>query len=205
MKVLDWGCRQAPDSCMLRSLHPQMDLSGCDFPEDDFPIFHEYAQLRFQRLKHEYELPYPDRSFDAVISSGVLEHVAFEHESLREIWRILREEGLLFVTFLPNATSVSENVARLLGSFGGHTRLYNLSETQRMFLRSGFAVERCGFHQVFPTFAYEFIGGKVFIGGKALRRAADLGAGLNRRLERVPLVNRVASNLFFILRRVEHF
>src|SRR3974377_263262 len=30
MRLLDWGCRQAPDSCMMRSLTRALALHGCD-------------------------------------------------------------------------------------------------------------------------------------------------------------------------------
>lgn len=198
MRVLDWGCRHAPDSCMMRSLHPELDLHGCDIMQDDFSVFHDYARLSFKQLTHVYELPYEDQSFDAVLSSGVLEHVAFEFESVREIWRVLKDDGLLFVTFLPNSTSLTENVSRLIGSFGGHNRLYDLARTKNMFLRSGFVVERCGFHQVLPSF------GKNMKSGKWLNAAANIGATLNRNLERVWGINAMAANIFFVLRRVLH-
>lgn len=196
MCILDWGCRHAPDSCMMRSLHRELDLHGCDIIQEDFSIFHDYAQLSFRHIDHEYALPYEDESFDAVLSSGVLEHVAFEHESLREIWRILKDGGLLFVTFLPNRTSLTENVSRLVGSYGGHNRLYALSQTRNMFLRVGFVIERYGFHQVLPTF------GKNMKAGRWLNAAANNGARLNRVLERIWLLNTMASNIYFVLRRV---
>lgn len=197
MRVLDWGCRHAPDSCMMRTLHPELDLYGCDFTDDGLSVFHDFARLSFSRLTHEYELPYDDQGFDVVLASGVLEHVAFEHESTREIWRVLKEDGLLFVTFLPNRTSLTENLSRLMGKYDFcHNRLYGLSQTRNMFLRSGFVIERFGFHQVFPTFAKNMKGGKLW------DSVANLGAKLNRVAEKVPVVNAVASNIFFILRRV---
>lgn len=197
MRVLDWGCRHAPDSCMMRTLHPTLYLYGCDFTDEGFSVFHNYAQLSFKQLQHEYRLPYEDQSFDAVLASGVLEHVAFEYESTREIWRVLKDGGLLFVTFLPNRMSLTENLSRLIGNYDFcHNRLYDLSQTKNMFLRSGFVVERFGRHQVFPTFAKNMKAGNVW------NSVANLGAKLNRVAEKVPIVNVVASNIFFILRRV---
>ena len=198
MRVLDWGCRHAPDSCMMRTLYPNIDLHGCDFADDDFSVFHDYARLNFKTIRHEFALPYDDQSFDAVLSSGVLEHVGFEHESIREVWRVLKDDGLLFVTFLPNRSSLTENMSRLMGSYGGHNRLYDLEKTKDVFLRSGFVVEQYGFHQVFPSF------GKNIKAGKTLDKIAWIGSKLNRVAEKIPVMNAMAANIFFVLRRVRH-
>ncbi|MCW5850744.1 MAG: class I SAM-dependent methyltransferase [Anaerolineae bacterium] len=46
-------------------------------------------------------LPYPDNSFDTVLSHEVLEHVADDRQSVAEIARVLRPGGRLIV-FVPN-------------------------------------------------------------------------------------------------------
>jgi hypothetical protein len=57
-------------------------------------------------------------------------------------------------------------------------------------------VEACGYHQAFPTFA------KGVDGSKLLDVAANIGAKMNRTVERIPYFNRISSNLYFVLRRV---
>jgi SAM-dependent methyltransferase len=196
MRLLDWGCRHAPDSCMLRTLYPQLEIHGCDVAGDDFQEFHNYANLAYRALDHEYILPYQDQSFDVVLSSGVLEHVAFEQKSIEQIWRVLKNDGIFIVTFLPNKSSITENMSRMIGNYNCHNRLYKLNETKNTFLRLGFVVEACGYHQVFPTFA------KGVDGSKLLDVAANIGAKMNRTVERIPYFNRISSNLYFVLRRV---
>ncbi|HZZ10640.1 MAG TPA: methyltransferase domain-containing protein, partial [Paraburkholderia sp.] len=143
-----------------------------------------------------YILPYEDSTFDAVLSSGVLEHVAFEQKSLDQIWRVLKDDGLFIITFLPNKFSVTENASRALKTYRGHNRLYGLNEARNTFLRSGFVVVSCGYHQVFPTFS------KGVNGSVILNPIVTAGAKMNRAFERIPGVNRVSANLFFVLRRV---
>lgn len=196
MKILDWGCRHAPDSCMLRTVYPTLDIHGCDLLSENFAEFHEYAGLSFRALEHEYVLPYEDNSFDVVVSSGVLEHVAFEQKSIDQIWRVLKQDGLFIITFLPNRFSITENASRVLKTYRGHNRLYDLGDAKNTFLRCGFVVVSCGYHQVFPTFS-KGVNGSAF-----LNSISAAGARMNRVFERIPGVNRVSANLYFVLRRV---
>ncbi|WBY01597.1 methyltransferase domain-containing protein [Ramlibacter tataouinensis] len=166
--------------------------------DDDFSLFHRYAKLDFALLAHEFQLPYEDERFDMVISGGVLEHVAFERESMMEVWRTLKGDGLFVITFLPNRGSISENLHRLLGHFGGHNRLYSLARAKESFLRRGFVLETAGYHQIFPTL------GKNVRSQRAAMLIAGLGARLNRPLERVPGVRGIASNLYFVLRKAKY-
>ena len=198
--VLDWGCRQAVDACLIRHLlGDEVTLEGCDMHAEGMETFWSYARLNYTPLEDPARLPYQDATFDMVIGSGVLEHVAREHESMNEIYRVLRPDGLFVVTFLPNRYSVTEALMRLLGSDGAHIRLYRLREIRDAFLRRGFRVERCGYHQVFPTFSRE-----VSRRGWTDHAGAAL-ACLNRPLERVWPVKLVATNLYLIARRVTYF
>jgi ubiquinone/menaquinone biosynthesis C-methylase UbiE len=84
-RILDFGCGEG---VMVEGLVAAgMDAHGCDFPD----------QLgtgeRLNAIGVPYRLPYPDDSFDAVISFEVFEHVQNYDEALREIRRVLRTEG----------------------------------------------------------------------------------------------------------------
>jgi len=51
---------------------------------------------RFIRINDE-TLPFPDRSFDVVISNHVIEHVVDAQKHLAEIARVLRDDGLVYL------------------------------------------------------------------------------------------------------------
>jgi 2-polyprenyl-3-methyl-5-hydroxy-6-metoxy-1,4-benzoquinol methylase len=138
--VLDWGCHHAPDSCLLRSLDPdRFRLHGCDFPEPEcYASFHEYAGLDYRQLTDIVATPYTSSTFDVVIGSGVLEHVAMDYESLKELHRILKPGGVLIITYLPNWLSAKEWVRRVVWKRAFHSRLYGLAEARRLLKRSGF-------------------------------------------------------------------
>jgi hypothetical protein len=51
--LLDWGCRHAPDACLIRAeLGTGIAIEGCDvFPEAHYGAFHEYSGLRYHALR----------------------------------------------------------------------------------------------------------------------------------------------------------
>jgi SAM-dependent methyltransferase len=138
--ILDWGCRHAPDSCLLKMEYgDRYQLHGCDLESPEaFRPFHQFANLKYVSLEDIVRIPYPDQSLDAVIATGVLEHVARDYDSLRELHRILKPEGRLIISYLPNRLSLSEWRVRNISKTGFHRRLYGLREAQRMLLHFGF-------------------------------------------------------------------
>ena len=94
------------------------------------------------------DLPFPDQSFDAVLSCGVLEHVdefsqpGNELKSLREIRRILRRDGHFPIYYLPQRHSWQEAVARRLRLGYSHPRRYTEQEIRELLARTGYRVER---------------------------------------------------------------
>lgn len=73
-------------------------------------------------------IPFSDKSFDAIFSSNVLEHIPHIDESLRELHRVLKDEGMA-IHFVPNFswrfwTSITHFpyvIKRVLGSFFSET------------------------------------------------------------------------------------
>lgn len=146
-RILDWGCRHAPDACMIRKKFGDgAQIDGCDvIGVDQYRIFFEYSGLRYELLRDAWALPYPNACFDAVVASGVLEHVPIDYESLKELYRVLKPGGRLILTYLPNRWSVEEWWLRFNRRPNSHRRLYSLSESRRMLLHSGFVPVLAGF------------------------------------------------------------
>lgn len=150
--LLEWGCQHGPDSCLLRATTGRrFDLHACDILSPDrYGRFREFADVRYKRLNDIVRLPYENDSFDGVIASGVLEHVAMDYESLKEVHRVMKRHAPLIITYLPNWLSIAEWRNRTFGR-GGHQRLYGLAETCRLLKRTGFVPRFAGHH----TFAWE--------------------------------------------------
>ena len=151
--ILDWGCKHAPDSCLMRfTLGDGPRLLGYDFGRgDSFGEFYDYARLEFKEAEHTFRLPYADDSLDAVLGSGVLEHVAITTESLKELYRVLKVGGAFIITFLPNRLSYTDWLLRTTGSNAFHRRLYSRRLISELLLHHGFEPQVHGFHQFIPA------------------------------------------------------
>jgi SAM-dependent methyltransferase len=124
-RFLDWGCRHAWTSCMVRMVNSKATIEGCDIAEEMPQSTKNFAGMGYTPLKHAWKLPYSDASFDRVISCGVLEHVPLLNASLQELHRVTDPGGYLLITFLPNRLSYTEFVSRHVIKRSGHQRLYS--------------------------------------------------------------------------------
>lgn len=200
--VLDWGCRHAVDACLVRMLRgPEVELHGCDVDTGDYKAFYEFAQLNYAQIKHPYLLPYSDNSFDAIIGSGVLEHVPNDSESLKELYRVIRPNGYFIMTMLPNRYSYTEWLNRKLRN-PHHLRMYSLAEAKYMFLHHGFLPVQFGHHQVIPTLSSPKKG--IFDLSFANMIVEKLFS-LNSFAERLWPVNLLSTNVFIVGKKVEAF
>lgn len=155
ISVLDWGCGKGHVSKFVRDLGPAV-LESCDIEADEndsafgqpTPILDQFS-IAVTPLIHPYELPYPNSSFDIVLSFGVLEHVPDDRASLGEIERVLTPGGLFFCFFLPTTLSWTQKVAHMRGN-NYHDRLYGEREVNGMLRDAGFELLDLWYRQVFP-------------------------------------------------------
>ena len=68
-------------------------------------------------------MPFPDHCFDLIISNHSLEHFGDLAGSLREIGRVVRPNGALYVA-VPDATTLSDRFYRWLARGGGHVNAF---------------------------------------------------------------------------------
>jgi SAM-dependent methyltransferase len=132
--ILDWGAYLGQVTYLLKDKHTvdaynpvRNDL--IDYWHGKFGVtrslFGEKSDL------HERKISCPANTYDAVICSGVLEHT-FEYgmddvRALRELHRVLRDDGYLFIWHLPCANSWEERQSRRPGEWR-HILAYELDE-----------------------------------------------------------------------------
>jgi SAM-dependent methyltransferase len=153
-RILDWGCHHAPDAAMVRmnAGGRSISLTGCDFMSPgSYPVFWGYSGLDFVKLEHTLKLPFDDDTFDCIIGGAALEHTAQDYESLKELYRILKTDGHLIITHLPNRFSYVEFAARNFRKTAFHRRLYSVSEFSTLLKRTGFYPLKIKRHRILPT------------------------------------------------------
>jgi len=115
--VLDWGSGSAAFSYALATEGHRVFATDFAVPpmrgfiEEQCP-----GRFEFTRCSDPVTLPYPECSFDVVLSNGTLEHVGessgSDLGSLREIHRVLRPGGTFVCCHLPSRYSYIEAAVR---------------------------------------------------------------------------------------------
>lgn len=118
--VLDWSCGNGHFSFFIGYKKAQVVGSSFYDAIPDYLKSEQYFSLKLVDEKENIRLPFADSSFDSIFSIGTLEHV---HEtggdqvlSLKEIRRILRNNGNFFCFHLPYKYSWVENIGHIIPS-----------------------------------------------------------------------------------------
>ncbi|MCR9065742.1 MAG: class I SAM-dependent methyltransferase [Cytophagales bacterium] len=163
IKVLDWGSGKGHISYLMSKKN--FNLSSCDIKDSEAedssfgqatPILDKLG-LNVDPLEHPYILPYDDESFDVVLSFGVLEHVPDDKNSIKEISRVLRSNGLFFCFHLPQPLSWTQKLAHLRGNYY-HDRFYSKATISELSKLAHFEVLDVWQRALFPknTINYPF-------------------------------------------------
>jgi SAM-dependent methyltransferase len=136
--VLEIGCS---GGILLRQLHNDgyTRVTGIDISADAI------ARCAYNGLTNVYEMDarqphFAAESFDVIIASDVLEHIADTAESLRAWHRLLRPFGVLIV-FVP-AFQFLWSIHDIVNN---HEKRYTLRELTSLLIDAGFHVERRGY------------------------------------------------------------
>jgi SAM-dependent methyltransferase len=198
-KCLDWGCCHAIDSCLIKTTNNQVECYGADmYGKEKYKLFHDFAGLQYEELRHPYRLPYEDKKFDTVISSGALEHVPNDFESLKELYRVLKTGGHLIITFLPNIFSYTEFINSLLKN-PHHRRKYSKKGIRDLLIHNGFETIHIQNHQILPTFSSGSSLGKRRLAAKIINSIWSA----NRVLEKIWPIKIFSSNLIIIAKKLD--
>jgi ubiquinone/menaquinone biosynthesis C-methylase UbiE len=102
-QILDFGTGTASLAIRLKQRHPMPEVVGVDVDPEVLAIAQqkvEKAGVYLELAQYNGEtLPYPDATFDRVVTCFVLHHLdpAQKRRSLRELRRVLKPSGSLHV------------------------------------------------------------------------------------------------------------
>jgi SAM-dependent methyltransferase len=90
--LLDVGCGNMPYRGLLK---PDVKYVGIDVPQNSTFLL---DQLEGVVTFDGVHIPFPNGSFDFVLCTEVIEHCEFPEDLVAEIYRVLRDDGLLIAT-----------------------------------------------------------------------------------------------------------
>jgi len=193
-RILDWGCLYGQMTYLLErrglTVVP-FDVEGSRRPRTLCELVGRSPIYSQDPVK----LPFEAASFEAVLSSGTLEHVADPDTSLREIHRILRPGGYFIIYNLPNRLSWIEWIGLLRGT--AHERRYLVREAREWLVRAGFEVLVARQENVLPC-TFSSVSGRLRPMFLTVNR---LFAGLDPLLSRFPVLSLFGTNLTLICRK----
>ncbi len=139
-KILDWGGGSGPLSSRLIA-GGCTDVTRYDYLEPEMITFPNLKNAKYVKATETSALPFQATPFDVVISLGVLEHVPFVSDSLKEVYRVLKPSGYFFVFAFPQRSAPLPWISSLLGR-DPHPRKYSMRDLQRTLLDHGFYVRK---------------------------------------------------------------
>jgi len=192
-KILDWGCGLGQMSYLLKNrglevVSYDLDQSGRDF----LARIGQTLILATDPVK----LPFADGSFDAVLSSGVLEHVPDPAASLKEVARITKNDGYFFIFRLPNKYSYIEFISDRLGR-GDHPVKYTRREIKGKLEQAGYEILYINYKGFLP---YNLKGFPEMI-RRAYHRFDPLLEKIDAFMGACPMINKLCTNIELVARK----
>ncbi len=124
--VIDLGCGTGTLAIMVKQAQPNAEVFGLDADPQMLKVAHNKSAQQALAVRFDegmtFDLPYPDASFDRVLSSIMIHHLKTpdKEKTAREIHRVLKAGGQLHVVDFGRPTTL---YGKILGPF-----LHNFEE-----------------------------------------------------------------------------
>ena len=123
-QVLDLGCGTGTLTVLIKTLHPEAGVVGVDGDPMVLDVARAKSKQAGVNIKWDsglaFELPYPDRFFDRVLTSLMLHHLTSDNKrrAFGEVLRVLRRGGEFHIVDFgkphsPIVKPVTQVIARL--------------------------------------------------------------------------------------------
>jgi len=145
-KILDLGCLKGEFSFELKK------KGWIVFGGDISVALNQAVKKGIKCIKFDFEKPFPfkSNSFDVVFAGEIIEHIFDTDFFVSELNRILKPDGLLFIS-TPNTACLPNRFLLLIGKkpfnldyfkSGGHIRAYTFSLLEKQLKENGFSIEK---------------------------------------------------------------
>lgn len=158
-KVLEAGCGNGYYLSLLNRLDVKLDLAGIDIDKSALKDAAKFIADKKVKLvlADASGIPFADNSFDRVVMSEVIEHVADERKSLKEVYRVLKKGGILTLTtcsidypflwdpvnwILQHFFKTHIKKGFWAGIWNQHTRLYKEEQIAKLLKETGFKIDK---------------------------------------------------------------
>jgi len=169
MKILDFGTGSGIFAALLSERSKEKKIFALDTRQNKSQKDENFKNAMAEQIKLWRELkknfpiffqhydglniPFPDHSFDIITAYAVIEHIAPEETNhvLRELKRILKPNGLLFVFKMPRKLAYTEHLLNNLG-MPQHEILYGDSAIRKIWRERQWQVLRAWRSNLVPEF-----------------------------------------------------
>ena len=161
-RILDVGCGTGANLQMLAQFGA---AEGVDVSADALDFCRARGLAKVKQGAAE-DLPFADASFDLVTGLDVVEHLDDDIVGLREMRRVLRQDGraVLFVPAFMFLWGVQDDISN-------HRRRYTLPELKEKLTGVGLTIERASYANI--TFFVPILIGRVLMRLTGLRPASE--------------------------------
>ena len=131
--ILDIGCKYALLKKILIEKKNNIDYFGIDITDKVFNKIDEFREDRFFVADASKQIPFENKKFDVVFALEILEHVESPTNMLKEIYRVLKPEGILILS-VPNIYAWNEIIANIkhLPDTEGHISAFSVQIMNRL-------------------------------------------------------------------------
>lgn len=130
LRILDVGTGTALIPIELCRRHRQCHVTAVDLAAEMLKLAEAnitqaglQSQIRAEQIDAK-EMPYPNDSFDVVISNSIVHHIPDPSSVLSEMIRVLRDRGTLFIRDLLRPNSLAE-VDDLVATYAGRENAHS--------------------------------------------------------------------------------
>ncbi len=148
-KILEVGCGAGQFIRAIKQRLPASECYGFDISEVAINKAKETGDGVNYLFGPSSRWPFEDNFFDVVVIYDVLEHVESVEQTMAEVRRVLKSEGL-FYSFIPcegdylsmwHCLRFSKRFDGLTNKYAGHINRFSRSKWYNIFIQSGFKID----------------------------------------------------------------